>query len=225
MPARDHSWHFTPGNAFQEESGLTGTLAVSSGVELWLPSGRVVACDPFVALGRGEAEPFAAEVAPGRYRVECAVATLTDPQEPSREARPHQRIAAARLVVKDAPTVSWEPALRVGRDPSEPARDESFGYPVDVATGCFCDESVDGSFPASEEEEGPVWDALYSGADWFSEPQLITDAATGHTVAAFMTGWGDGVYPTWVGRDAAGGVTCFVTDFLVVPREAVPALT
>jgi hypothetical protein len=34
-----------------------------------------------------------------------------------------------------------------------------------------------------------------------------------------MAGWGDGAYPTWVGRDARGDVTCFVTDFFVVPAE------
>ncbi|MGW8950866.1 DUF4241 domain-containing protein [Streptomyces sp. NPDC055709] len=222
MSAPDYAWHFTPGNEFEDEPGVTGTLAVVPGGELWLPTGRVVACDPFVELGCGEAEPFVAEVAPGRYGVECAVATLTDPEEPEPDGPPHRRIAAARLVIKDTPTESWEIGTRAGQDPAELGDDEFFGYPVDVATGCFYDAACDGTFPRSEEEEGLLWDTLYS-ADWFSGPQLITDPSTGHTVAAFMTGWGDGTYPTWVGRDAAGEVTCFVTDFFVVPAEAVRA--
>ncbi|MFJ1565398.1 hypothetical protein ACIOG8_14405 [Streptomyces erythrochromogenes] len=55
MTPPDYAWHFTPGSAFAH---------------------RVVACDPFVCLGEGEAEPFTVAVEPGRYRAEAAVATL-----------------------------------------------------------------------------------------------------------------------------------------------------
>lgn len=30
-----------------------------------------------------------------------------------------------------------------------------------------------------------------------------------------LSGWGDGAYPTWIGRYAEGGVTCFVADMLL----------
>jgi hypothetical protein len=36
-------------------------------------------------------------------------------------------------------------------------------------------------------------------------------------VVSVSSGWGDGVYPTYVGYSAGGAVTSFVTDFLVVP--------
>ncbi|MGN9813547.1 DUF4241 domain-containing protein [Micromonospora sp. BQ11] len=29
------------------------------------------------------------------------------------------------------------------------------------------------------------------------------------------SGWGDGAYPTWIGRDADGTVACFVADMLL----------
>ncbi|OKK06732.1 hypothetical protein AMK26_12155 [Streptomyces sp. CB03234] len=217
MTAPDLTRHFTPGHSFPYESGETGTVSVAAGGELWLPSGRVVACDPFVCLGTGDTEPFTAEVTPGRYAVEASVVTITVPGEPPSDS-PHTRVAAARLVIKDTPTETWELALQPGQDLAELGDDEFFGYGVDAGTGCFYDAACDGSFPACEGDEGPLWDAFDTTA-WSPGPHVITDPDTGHTIAAFTSGWGDGAYPTWVGRDASGDVTCFVTDFFVVPHE------
>uniref|UniRef100_A0AAU2V343 DUF4241 domain-containing protein n=1 Tax=Streptomyces sp. NBC_00003 TaxID=2903608 RepID=A0AAU2V343_9ACTN len=222
MPAPDFSWHFTPGNVFAEESGSTGTMSVVRGGELWLHTGRVIACDPFVSLGAGEAEPFTAQVEPGRYRVDAAVATLVREGEPEADT-PHLRVAAARLVIKDAPTVSWELALQPGQDLAELDDEEFFGYGVDAGTGCFYDAGSDGSFPDCEGDEGPLWDA-FDTVPPSPGPHTVTDAATGHNLIAFTSGWGDGAYPTWIGRDEAGAITCFVTDFFVVPIEALAPL-
>ncbi|WP_378967557.1 DUF4241 domain-containing protein [Paractinoplanes rhizophilus] len=48
----------------------------------------------------------------------------------------------------------------------------------------------------------------------------ITDEATEANVITVSSGWGDGVYPTFVGRAADGHVTAFVTDFMVIPELA-----
>ncbi|WP_326600728.1 DUF4241 domain-containing protein [Streptomyces sp. NBC_01803] len=32
----------------------------------------------------------------------------------------------------------------------------------------------------------------------------------------YPSGYGDGCYPVWIGRDAQGEVTCFVADMLVL---------
>ncbi|MEV7727759.1 DUF4241 domain-containing protein [Streptomyces sp. NPDC087917] len=214
MTAPDYDRYFTPGLAFAYESGQTGTLHVAVAGELWLPSGRVTACDPFIGLGAGEAEPFTAAVAPGRYRVETAIATLTTPDEPADEA-PHLRTAAARVVIGDALTVTWELALVAGQDPAELDEDEYFGYGVDAGAGCFYDPAADEAFSECQGDEGPLWDA-FEANDHGPGPYLIT-GESGHTLTAFGSGWGDGSYPTWVGRDARGEITCFVTDFFVVP--------
>ncbi|MEE1756990.1 DUF4241 domain-containing protein [Streptomyces sp. SP18CS02] len=224
MAAADFSWHFTPGNTFRFETGALGRLTVVPGGELWLPTGRVVASDPFISLGAGEAEPFTAEVAPGRYPVEIALVTITQPDEAAppdgqEPAEPHERVAAARLVIKDTPTVSYELALQPGQDASQLSDDQFFGYGVDAGAGCFYDVACDESFPDCQGDEGPLWDA-FDQADWSNGPHLITAPDTGHNLVAFTSGWGDGVYPTWVGRDADGAITCFVTDFFVVPSEA-----
>ncbi|MEU6061470.1 DUF4241 domain-containing protein [Streptomyces sp. NPDC047097] len=221
MTAPDLDWYFTPGNRF-ERSGdhpLAGTMSVVRAPgELWLPSGRVTACDPFVSLGTGEAEPFTAAVPPGRYPVECAVATLTHPgQEPA--DRPHQRVAAARLLISGAPALSWEPALLAGQDLSELGEEEFYGYGVDAGTGCFYDAACDESFPEDEDGESPVWYALFGGEEPPDDlgPYLVDAPEGGHNLVAFTSGWGDGAYPTWVGRGADGQVVSFVTDFHVVP--------
>ncbi|UQX03170.1 DUF4241 domain-containing protein [Streptomyces sp. RerS4] len=216
MTAPDYARYFTPGHAFSYESGQRGILHVAGAGELWLPSGQVAACDPFIGLGAGEAEPFTVRVAPGRYRVEAAIATLTTPGEPPSDT-PHLRTAAARLVISDTETVSWEQALVAGQDAAELGDDEYFGYGVDAGAGCFYDVAADESFPACEGDEGPLWDA-FEANDHGPGPYLIA-GEQGHNLAAFSSGWGDGSYPTWVGRDRAGAVTCFVTDFFVVPTE------
>jgi Protein of unknown function (DUF4241) len=41
------------------------------------------------------------------------------------------------------------------------------------------------------------------------------DPATGANYIIFNTGYGDGHYPVWVGRDAGGVVACFVMDMLI----------
>ncbi|MBO1335883.1 DUF4241 domain-containing protein [Streptomyces sp. VRA16 Mangrove soil] len=218
MPARDYARYFTPGHTFTLETGQVGTVDVRVAGELWLPSGHVVAGDPFIALGSGECEPFSVAVEPGRYRVDAAVATLVTPGEPPAD-RPHERVAAARLVIRDEPVATWEHALQTGQEATDLADDEYFGYGVDAGTGCFYDAESDAAFPECEGDEGPLWD-VFEKHDHAPGPYLVTSPSTGHTVAAFGSGWGDGAYPTWIGRTAAGEVACFVTDFFVIEDPA-----
>jgi len=218
MSARDYTWLFTPGSSFTDDSGTTGVIHVQDGGELALPTGRVVACDPFVYLGAGDIEPFTVTVEPGLYPVQAAIVTLTRPDRPASD-RPHHRVAAARLVIRDEPTATWELALLPGQDPSDLGEDQFYGYGVDAGTGCFYDASADGSFPECVEDEGPLWDA-FDDSDWAPGPHLVASPSSGATLAAFTSGWGDGCYPTWTGRSESGEVTCFLTDFFVAPAPS-----
>ncbi|MCD9876669.1 DUF4241 domain-containing protein [Streptomyces guryensis] len=188
MSPRDCTWLFTPGSTFTHQSGTAGVIHLAGGETLDLPTGRVVACDPFVCLGSGDIEPFTVTVDPGRDRVEAAVATLTRPDEPPAE-HPHPRVAAVRVVIRDEPTVTWELALRPEQDPAELKDDEFFGYGVDVGTGCFYDASAENAFPETHGEEGPPWDAFENGdwSDFFVAPapawqSLIPGRAPDHGV-------------------------------------------
>jgi len=48
--------------------------------------------------------------------------------------------------------------------------------------------------------------------DWAGAVNLATADGTANIIA-FMSGPGDGVYPTWIGYAADGQVVCFITDF------------
>jgi hypothetical protein len=157
---------------------------------LRLPSGRLVAADPS-SLDYGE-EPFTVTVAPGEYPVTISLATFTD--DPG-----HRRVAAARLRITESPTATWELALRDGQDHLDLGDGEFFGFGVDAGLGCFVDED-------NRERLSEEWER-------FDFDRFTT--LPGGDMVAWSSGWGDGAYPTWIGRDASGAVTCFVADMLL----------
>ncbi len=218
MSAPDYRWLFTEGGTFSYEGDeAEGAITVVAAGDLAMPTGRVVACDPLVDLGAGDLLPFTAEVPPGRYPVSVAVVTITRPSDQPADP-PHQRVAAAWLAVRDTPAVTWEPALCPGQDASELDDDEAYGYGVDTGTGCFVDAAAEAAFAGNDDQLVRAFEECGPGVGSLN----VTDPATGHNVVAFTSGWGDGFYPTWIGRDHTGEVSCFVTDFLVVPSQAIP---
>ncbi|MFF2773625.1 DUF4241 domain-containing protein [Streptomyces sp. NPDC058052] len=202
MTPPDFAHWFTPGAVVPTEDRRDVVFGVREVGELDLPSGRLVACDPIVHLCHDDErpEPFAVTVPPGRYRVQTAEATFTYPVD-------HTVNAAARLVIRDTPVVRWEPALVPGE--AEPG-DDSFGFGVDAGAGCFLDTDAHHSFPGTDDDSGVVWEGL--DADTPGPTAFVAEGENGHTIAVFASGWGDGLYPTWVGRDADGEAACFVVD-------------
>ncbi|MFF4652256.1 DUF4241 domain-containing protein [Streptomyces sp. NPDC001380] len=214
LPPPDVTAMFTPGHSFGFAEGRRGTVAVTDPVDLGLPTGQVVACDPFTGFGPYGPGPFTVSVPPGRYPVVLSAVTVTGPGEAAPE-RPHRRVAGARLTVLDAPVARWELALTEGQDLAGLGEDEFFGYGVDAGTGCFVDASAVEALGDHEEET----EALMGGFEAvdFDAVPVRTAAPAGAEAVAFGSGWGDGVYPTWVGRTADGDAACFVTDFFVIP--------
>jgi hypothetical protein len=174
-----------------------------------LPTGAVVACDP---LAFPETAPFATAIKPGEYPVVAWVADVTGEHGGDLE----RCNAALQLVVTDEAVATWELADEPVISPEGEARP---GYPVDAGTGAFLDaaaaailsgwdfDRVDETFIPAHEPAGPV-------------PYLIVvevDPGTKANVVTVSSGYGDGVYSTWLGRTTAGDVACFVTDFQVVP--------
>lgn len=200
----------TPGGRWTDEHGAY-VMEVHPVGPVVLPTGRVAGTDPLVCP---DAEPFTVTVAPGTYPARAWVAAvLRDGAESDR------RVAALELVIHDAPTVGWEMALAGDQDLATLDADGYFGYGVDAGTGTLADpvalaeleswddDRMDEVFLADDVRQGPV-------------PGLVTvvlDEANGANVVTVWSGWGDGCYGTWIGRDATGRVTSFVTDFMVVP--------
>jgi len=162
-----------------------------------LPSGRIIAADPS-SLDDDE-EPFLVTVAAGTYPVTIALATFLD--DPG-----HSRVCAARLEITDRPAATWELALRDGQDPMDLGAGEFYGFGVDAGVACFVD--ADNAERLSDE-----WEDLPHLLD----PRFTTVA--GGDMVAWSSGWGDGFYPTWIGRDETGAVTSFVADMLLFPSR------
>ncbi|MFD1148835.1 DUF4241 domain-containing protein [Saccharothrix hoggarensis] len=194
---------FRPGVRWTTARSSTAVTELREAGAVRLPSGRLVVADPgHLDL---DAAPFTVGVPPGEYPVEVAAVRFEDRPE-------HVRVAAARLVVSREPVVSWEMALLDGQDPAELGDDEFYGFGVDTGTGCF----VDGDAARSM---GEYVDRNFEDAyDEVFEAQVaeMRDPETGDALVAFVSGWGDGSYPTWIGRTAGGDVACFVVDTFVL---------
>lgn len=156
-------------------------------------------------------------MAPGRYRLEAAIVSWSLHDE-AMQVSPYRDLAAVRLVVSEVPTVSWEPALTSDQRLGDLGPDQFHGYGVDAGVAAFHDASVWPDF-ADLEATRELLRAPFL-ADGFRHPgPYVLTGPGGHQVAVFQSGHGDGSYPTWVGRDAEGEITCFLTDFFVVPTE------
>ena len=210
LPPPDVARLFTLGSRFTLDHDGASTIVELPVERLALPTGGVCVGDPFITSGAA-----LATVAPGTYPVQVAVAEITLPEQPEPQQR-HLRVAAARLRVAESPAVAWEMALLEHQDPAtltEP--DAYFGYAVDAGTSCFVD--VDSLEPIldHDDETGALIEA-FEGEDGERVHVVhVTEPEDGHEIVAFSSGWGDGRYPTWIGRDADGAVVELVTEFLL----------
>lgn len=183
---------------------------------LVLPTGRLVACDPLVAPDAGA---FVDTLVPGAYPVVAWVAEVLD----GAGSVCDRRTAAVQLLVPGACVARWEPARTEGDAPDEELGPDGFvGYCVDSGTGCFADAGALAALARLDEAqvEAALVDAGDAGTPVPWLVRFVVDPATGAEVVALGSGWGDGVYPTFVGRDVHGTAVSFVTDFLVLPRSA-----
>jgi hypothetical protein len=187
-----------------DDEVATVTIDVRELGRLRMPTGQLVAVDP--ALIPYDHQPLAVTVSPGEYPVTLAVARWEPPREPGPSPG---RVAAARLLVRDEPVVAWELALRPGEDPRLLGEEEFYGFGVDTGKACLVDAAA-----ADHLHDNYVRVGLDQGME-------VADPGSGANGFVFASGWGDGCYPVWVGRTAAGEVACFVADLLVLNHATV----
>ncbi|HST59838.1 MAG TPA: DUF4241 domain-containing protein [Longimicrobium sp.] len=187
------------------EDGESASLSLHALGNLVLPTGQIVACDPFVMM---EDPPYTRGVPPGRYPVLVNVARIND----------DERVAYANLRFSDDPPVRWEMALAPGQDAATLGEDEIFGYGVDSGTGCFIDAAAlkllaDRATPENDYSQDLVDLMEKTYVHTWSWMDYVLDPGTGANVIAFSSGWGDGAYPSYWGLDETGAAVCLVTDF------------
>lgn len=184
------------------------TLTLQSVGDLSLPTGKLVACDPFVCP---ETLPFSRSFPQGTFPVLLSIA----------EDGGDQRVAFATIRFNNNEPVQWQ-MLTVGdQDLSILKEGEFFGYGVDAGTGCFMDSAAallldkqmredENTFAAIDAEMEKTYRHTWSWAN-----MNIGDG----NLVAFSSGFGDGVYGSYAGLDADGEICVVVTDFDVAPED------
>ncbi|MCG2614113.1 DUF4241 domain-containing protein [Terrimonas sp. NA20] len=172
---------------------------------LHIKEGRIIACDPFLY---NDDQPFTAQFPIGSFPVELAIARIND----------DERVGFARIRFSQDKPVRWEIAVVEGQDTSTLSSDEIFGYGVDAGTGAFMDAS-------GGKELLSFLKAEYNNFQLLIDALEINDRDTwswlewqqnGANAAIFSSGWGDGVYATYIGYDANDRICRLVTDFCVI---------
>ena len=198
---------------FSSAASPLGGLRTLALPGLWLPTGRLVACDP---LAYFNPQPFTRACLPGRY----AVFLHLLPAE--------GRVAYAELRLGTAEVARWEMAVTPGQDPATLAAGEIFGYPVSAGLGCFMDATTVALLDQHDADlQARLGDDYISYYDDYLAEHLDNAALAGHehcllqpyadqknNVAVFQSGYGDGFYATYVGLDAADQPVKFVTEFI-----------
>lgn len=210
-PASPHRLNalFTPGTRLRADSGGKERTWTVKDAELAgtvkLPTGHVVASDPY--LIDENTQPFTVTVPPGQYPLYLAHVSHGDHEWTT--------VSAAKLEVSPRPTATWELALLPGQDTALLGKDQFYGFGVDTGTGAFLDHSACPAFLDLDDVLEATDDDADLHPDGFGEFQDRTHG-TGANMITYPSGYGDGSYPVWIGRDEDGEVTCFVANMYVV---------
>lgn len=207
-----------PEAAFMEGSSLLSggepvTVHTVEIGELNLPSGRVVAMDPF---SDPERAPFTARAAPGHHPV---ILSLVQP-----EGWPAPLIAAAMLQLGPRAPVSWTLAVTPGQDPGTLGEGEFYGFPVDAGSACLASAEAARVHARRTAVLGlpnlPYMMRLSREMEAYAEEgmwAMVKVRVRDRLNAAFLTsGYGDGVYAAYWGYDEGEELAALVVDFEVI---------
>ena len=191
---------------------------------LLMPTGRLVACDPFATLRKGN--DLCSQIPPGRYRVLVTLADVSDANDGS-----HVREAYATLMLDETAAEATRRIItpsREGACPPEMGDDGAYyGFPVDAGTACFVDQgAIDTLMP-----DGNWYEDLFDNGtpnSWFARMDdashvragianiPLPQATQGENIVVIHSGWGDGHYPVVGGYDVSDRLVRVHIDFLVV---------
>ena len=192
------------------------------------PTGRILACDPLIELE--DRPPYIQAVPPGTYPVTICVM----PSE-----RYGDRYACVKVTVSDAKPVRYDLAMVGDEDLSEEMGEgDYFGFVVDAGMGCITDAAAQEAFREywakrlEEDEDIDPYNDLFcdlleesyyenpryqrDGGDWVN----WTVPGTELSIPIFASGWGDGVYPCYIGYDSDGNVCGVYILFINIEGES-----
>ncbi|WP_051133018.1 DUF4241 domain-containing protein [Nocardia paucivorans] len=208
---------FTDGIRFRMPTGKVVVGEIHDKGHLVLPTGHLIAGDPTGLVFPEDFTAFTQTVPGGRYPLSLSTIRFVDDPD-------HVRVCAAVLRVGRTAATHWEQALLPGQDHTALREDEFFGFGVDGGMGCLFDASLLEYFATvlDDQPDGTTgWIELLCGDDpenRVAGTRVVTLAGPDGepSLTAFESGFGDGAYPVWFGRDHAGDITSVVIDFLVL---------
>jgi hypothetical protein len=184
-------------------------LAVLTLGSLVVTTGRMVAADGLLLEG----EPFTAVIPPGSYPLQLVLARIGNADE---------RVAFVQLKLAAQGAVEWSNATT--ESATESNDDEIIGYDVESGTGCLFDAAA----LANYRRELAQGDGVFRGleqilrsnrrATW-TWARVSTDQGSGFV---FTSGYGDGYYGSYWGRDQRGVLVSLVTDFELLDWAGLP---
>jgi Protein of unknown function (DUF4241) len=229
---RDLEAMFRPGVRYRlinpDAEDQEAVVEVCNAGRLHLATGRLVACDPFSASSLAQdTAAFTVTVPPGRYPVTLSSARIDRPTDPEIPAG-LSLVAAARLTIRQEAVTRWELALRPGQDPAElpPGGFWAFyGFGVHSGAGAFLDLSALAELSRLGEPGPEVWqhrelEQVKPGLLADQMVDLVVDRAADLNVVIFLCAMGDGGYPVWIGRTAAGEPACFIADLELLSHHS-----
>jgi hypothetical protein len=176
--------------------------------KLELPTGELVACDPFVFL---DAKPFRRKLPGGGFPVILSI------QDTGKD----QRVAFATVRFILGTPVRWEMMLVGSQNVANLKENEIFGYPVDSGAGCFMDRTAGEALDRKMKEDPEFFEVMIAEMEktYRHTWSWLDMKFGGANVMAFSSGFGDGVYASYAGIDASGVLCVVVTDFGVVAEK------
>jgi hypothetical protein len=173
--------------------------------DLALPTGRLVAADPFFL---DPPVAFEREFPKGVFPVFVTLAAFQE----------ETRVAFASLRFRDSEPVRWELLTVPGEDLAALEEGSIYGYPSESCTGAFMDAGTAEALDLLQEENLNMTERMVAELEKNYAPSwdwANIQLEAGNAVA-FSTGGEDALYATYAGLDASGEVAVVVTDFAVV---------
>jgi hypothetical protein len=187
--------------------------------QLYVPTGQIVCTDP---MYRELGFPQSCTIAKGQYSVYLYIGLEDDFAG---------RVAYAELVVKDEVPAYWELSLIPEHLLADSFERKMNGmYPVENGLSCFADFETYKLYDkeVSSYQKADTANNYYNDKldKLFKENKNIPKSSRGEdwinyrfngadrNIIMFGSGYGDGLYPRYVGYDKDGNVVKFVTDFI-----------
>jgi len=200
---------FTDNYSYIDEEKTVYNLHCENIGKLNVVNGQIIACDPFLF---NNDKSFDTLFPIGQFSVELAIANI----------KGDERVGFSRIKFSEKIPIRWTMAVTTDQDASNLTEEEIFGYGVDSGTGCFMDSSGAKAYSAYLKLKENNYNIVIAEMEitYKDTRSWLLWNKDSFNVAMFSTGWGDGLYATYIGYDNEHSICRLVTDFGLLEWQA-----